>query len=166
MTIDGETRFIALVIRPQVGTSQPMNAAFAASRTNIILSPMDIQPEALANLFSVLRGTVNCVGLSVTVPHKQSAARLCDELEPRAKAVPAVNVIRAQRRPPRRRHDGRLRLHRSASGGRSRARREARSYGRRTGTPGPQSATRWPSRALGRLLCSNSVRRTDRNQST
>ena len=36
---------------------------------------------------------VNCRGLNVTIPHKQSIARLCTELSPLAQRLGAVNTL-------------------------------------------------------------------------
>lgn len=96
MPIDGDTRFIALIGHPvaQVRSLGPMNRAFAAAGANLAMLPVDIAPSVLPFLFAALRGMANCVGLSVTVPHKQAAARLCDELSGRAREVGAVNTIR------------------------------------------------------------------------
>lgn len=56
--------------------------------------PVDIAPEAIADYLKSLRGWHNMSGVLVTVPHKQRAASLVDELTPRARHLNAVNVIR------------------------------------------------------------------------
>ncbi len=56
--------------------------------------PVDIAPEAVADFLQALRGWHNMSGVLVTVPHKQRAAALVDELSPRAQHLNAINVIR------------------------------------------------------------------------
>lgn len=56
--------------------------------------PVDIAPQAVADYLNTLRGWHNMSGVLVTVPHKQRAAALVDELTPRARHLNAVNVIR------------------------------------------------------------------------
>lgn len=96
MPIDGDSRFIPLIGHPvaQVRSLGPMNRAFAAAGANLVMLPVDVAPAVLPFLFAALRETANCAGLSVTVPHKQAAARLCDALSDRAQEVGAVNTIR------------------------------------------------------------------------
>ncbi|MBD2548525.1 shikimate dehydrogenase [Microcystis elabens FACHB-917] len=52
-------------------------------------------PVAAADLAVVLRGleAIDCRGLNVTLPHKQAAAGLADELTPLARRLGAVNTL-------------------------------------------------------------------------
>ncbi|MGR8802208.1 shikimate dehydrogenase, partial [Klebsiella variicola subsp. variicola] len=53
-----------------------------------------IAPDAVVDYLNALRGWQNMTGVLVTVPHKQRAAPLVDELTPRARRLNAINVIR------------------------------------------------------------------------
>lgn len=59
-----------------------------------VMIPVDIVPDAVAAYLNALRGWQNMTGVLVTVPHKQRAAALVDDLTPRARRLNAVNVIR------------------------------------------------------------------------
>jgi shikimate dehydrogenase len=98
MRIDGDTRFIALLGHPtsQVRSPGPINAALEKRGINAVILAMDVPPGAVPSLVAGLRRTENCVGLSVTVPHKQAVAALCDTLLPRAAAIGASNIVRRE----------------------------------------------------------------------
>lgn len=68
------------------------DAAFAALGVDAVMLPFAVPPPALA---SAVRGLValDALGASVTVPHKAAVAALCDELEPLAAAIGAVNCL-------------------------------------------------------------------------
>lgn len=94
--VTGKTVFIPLIGHPveQVKSPGPMNAWFADRGIDAVVVPMDIRPERVASFFDVMRATSNCVGCSVTVPHKQAAFLASDEVTDRARRVKAVNTIR------------------------------------------------------------------------
>ena len=94
--VTGRTVFIPLIGHPveQVKSPGPMNAWFADRGIDAVVVPMDIRPERVASFFDVMRATANCVGCSVTVPHKQAAFLASDEVTERARRVKAVNTIR------------------------------------------------------------------------
>lgn len=94
--ISGSTRFIPLIGHPveQVKTPGPMNRWFAANNVDAVLLPMDIEGSAVPDFFSALRQMANCIGCSVTMPHKQLAYKNCDELTESARLTGAVNIIK------------------------------------------------------------------------
>lgn len=47
-----------------------------------VMIPVDIAPDAVVDYLNALRGWQNMTGVLVTVPHKQRAAALVDELTP------------------------------------------------------------------------------------
>jgi shikimate dehydrogenase len=55
---------------------------------------MDIRPERVSSFFDVLKVTENCVGCSITMPHKQAAFVAADEVTDRARRAKSVNTIR------------------------------------------------------------------------
>lgn len=78
----------------QVKTPGPMNQWFAGQGIDAVVVPMDIRPEKVAGFFDILKATENCVGCSVTMPHKQAAFIGCDEVSERARRAKSVNIIR------------------------------------------------------------------------
>lgn len=71
-----------------------LNRYFAEQHMDSVMIPVDIVPDAVAAYLNALRGWQNMTGVLVTVPHKQRAAALVDDLTPRARRLNAVNVIR------------------------------------------------------------------------
>ncbi|MEN0614668.1 shikimate dehydrogenase [Klebsiella indica] len=94
--ISGFTQVVAVIGHPisQVKSPENFNRYFAEQRMDRVMIPVDIAPEAVADYLNALRGWHNMSGVLVTVPHKQRAATLVDELTPRARHLNAVNVIR------------------------------------------------------------------------
>ncbi len=70
------------------------NRYFAEQHMDSVMIPVDIVPDAVAAYLNALRGWQNMTGVLVTVPHKQRAAALVDDLTPRARRLNAVNAIR------------------------------------------------------------------------
>lgn len=68
------------------------NAAFDHFAIDARYSLMDIEPEELDACFAAARGE-EWLGLQVTAPYKQEAARRCDEVEDQALQIGAVNSI-------------------------------------------------------------------------
>ncbi|OAP36544.1 shikimate dehydrogenase [Sinorhizobium glycinis] len=94
--ITGKTVFIPLIGHPveQVKSPGPVNAWFSDNDVGAVLIPVDIFPEKVAAFLDAIRGTPNCPGVSVTMPHKQAAYAGVDELTDRARRAEAVNIIR------------------------------------------------------------------------
>ena len=97
--ITGRTVFIPLIGHPveQVKSPGPVNAWFSENHAEAVLLPVDILPEKVSAFLDAIRGTPNCPGVSVTMPHKQAAFASVDEVTDRARRAEAVNIIR--RRP-------------------------------------------------------------------
>jgi shikimate dehydrogenase len=68
------------------------NAAFAQLGMDWAYVAYRVEPERVAD---ALRGLValGMVGLNVTIPHKQAAAELVDDLDPAARALQSVNTL-------------------------------------------------------------------------
>lgn len=94
--ITGRTVFIPLIGHPveQVKSPGPVNAWFSDNDVEAVLIPVDIFPEKVAAFLDAMRGTPNCPGVSVTMPHKQAAFAGVDDLTERARRAEAVNIIR------------------------------------------------------------------------
>jgi shikimate dehydrogenase len=83
--IGGATRLVGLVGGPVSGSLSPrmQNAAFAARGLDWAYVPL---PVSATDLEEALRGLVaqGFAGANVTIPHKEAAARLCDEADDEA----------------------------------------------------------------------------------
>jgi shikimate dehydrogenase len=96
-TISGTTRLTAVLGDPVAHSRSPAmhNAAFAALGLDWCYVPLHVTP---AHFEAALRGLValEVAGANVTIPHKERAAELADELTPAARAVGAVNTLTVQ----------------------------------------------------------------------
>ncbi|WP_048648486.1 shikimate dehydrogenase family protein [Nitratireductor soli] len=93
--LGGASRIYAVFGDPvaQVQTPTLINPMFAASGIDLYAVPFHVTRENFEPAWRVFTAMDNVAGIGVTVPHKISAARLCDELTPAAAAVGAVNSI-------------------------------------------------------------------------
>src|SRR5207302_1773744 len=82
LTLSAETRIVALLGHPVSHSLSPrmQNAAFAARGLDWAYIALDVPPGRLEE---AVRGLVagGFAGANVTIPHKQAAARLCDEAD-------------------------------------------------------------------------------------
>ena len=94
--VSGTTQVVAVIGHPiaQVKSPDNFNRYFAEQHMDSVMIPVDIAPDAVVDYLNALRGWQNMTGVLVTVPHKQRAAALVDELTPRARRLNAINVIR------------------------------------------------------------------------
>lgn len=101
--INGFTRIVHVVADPvsQLRTPQAQNAIWSKRKLNLVTIPAHVGAEDLPSFLDALRVNQSTAGAVVTVPHKQTAAGLCDELGLTATLAGAVNAIR-------RTDDGRL----------------------------------------------------------
>jgi len=92
--ITGTTRLAAVIGWPVEHSRSPqmLNAAFSARGVDAVLVPLAVSPDALEVVIQGLRAT-RALGASVTIPHKVSVAKLCDQLSPAARAIGAVNCL-------------------------------------------------------------------------
>jgi shikimate dehydrogenase len=92
--IGGATRVAAVLGWPVAHSASPAlhNAAFAALGIDAVLVALAVAPPDLA---AAVRGlaALGFLGASVTVPHKQAVAGLCDRLDPLAERIGAVNCL-------------------------------------------------------------------------
>lgn len=96
MNITGKTRLYGIVADPITHVKAPelLNPRFAAAGHDGVLVPFHVRAEDLAALVTGLRRLPNLGGFSVTVPHKEAMATLCDTLSEAARLAAAVNVVR------------------------------------------------------------------------
>ncbi|WP_241071399.1 shikimate dehydrogenase family protein [Achromobacter xylosoxidans] len=96
MEITGSTTVFAIAADPiaHVKTPQRLNALLRERGIDAVMVPFHVAAAGLPGLFAGLRGLANLGGLVVTVPHKETAATLCDALTPAAELIGAVNAVR------------------------------------------------------------------------
>ena len=68
------------------------NAAFKALGLPHLYEVRDVEPERLGDVVDALRAD-DVLGANVTIPHKEAALRLVDELAAEARRIGAVNTI-------------------------------------------------------------------------
>jgi len=94
LIVTGSTRLVGVLGDPVAHSRSPAmhNAAFRALGLDWCYVPLHVAP---AQIEAALRGLValGFVGANVTIPHKEAAARLADELTPAAAAIGAVNTL-------------------------------------------------------------------------
>ncbi len=95
-TITGTTTCYPLLGHPvaQVSTPPTINRWFVERSIDAVMFAVDTSPATAEEFFRMLRTWQNCGGCSVTVPHKQMAFRVVDELTGRAHRSSSVNIIR------------------------------------------------------------------------
>ena len=94
LTGAAQVAFMAGYPVSQVQLPALFNARLEQIGADLALVPLATEPGALESLLSMVRATSNCLGLVLTAPHKQAAARLATTLTPRAEKIGAANVLR------------------------------------------------------------------------
>jgi shikimate dehydrogenase len=92
--ITGATRVVGIIGDPVTHSRSPAihNAAFAALGLDFVFVALPV-PAGEGTAAVRAAATLGLAGLSVTMPHKDAAARACDELTPAAAALNAVNAV-------------------------------------------------------------------------
>ncbi|MDO5621624.1 MAG: shikimate dehydrogenase [Paracoccus sp. (in: a-proteobacteria)] len=98
MQLDGETRLIPILGDPigQVKSPALLTAALAQQGLNAIVPPLHAPAADFAAIVAGLKLVGNVDGLVITVPHKFSAASVCDRLSDQARFLGGANVIRRE----------------------------------------------------------------------
>ena len=94
--IKGTTRLYGLVGDPLTTAKSPelLNRLFIEQHTDAVCIPFQVDADDLSAFVTGARAMKNLSGVLVTMPHKQRILALVDELDPTARQVDAVNVIR------------------------------------------------------------------------
>ena len=94
MKVTGSTRLAAVIGDPIRHSRSPAihNAAFAAAGLDWVFVAFEV-PQGSGSAAVKAVHSLGLGGMSVTMPHKQDAAWVCDELTPEAIALGAVNAI-------------------------------------------------------------------------
>lgn len=98
MSVRAGTRVAAVIGDPVAHSRSPdlHNAAFAAAGVDAVFVAWRVAPADLAAAVAGFRA-LGLLGVSVTVPHKESIAALCDHLAAPADAIGAVNCLAFER---------------------------------------------------------------------
>ena len=98
LAVNGSTKIMGVIGDPiaQVMTPTTINPIFAARGANIVCVPLHISARELDTAWAGLKALRNLIGFGITLPHKQAALALCDSLDPLAKRVGAVNLVRRE----------------------------------------------------------------------
>ena len=98
MKIDGTTSVLVHLAYPaaHLQTPQLFNPRCAERGLNAVLVPWQVAPEHLSATMETLRRAESVAGAIVTIPHKETSARLCDRLEGVAAILQVANVIRRE----------------------------------------------------------------------
>jgi shikimate dehydrogenase len=96
--ITGTTKVFYMLAHPiaHVRTPEIINPTFCARGIDAIMVPVHYRPEDFALGWEVMKRTQNLGGIVVSVPHKELALRLADDVEDSARELGAANVIRRE----------------------------------------------------------------------
>jgi shikimate dehydrogenase len=94
-TLSGETRLHVIVGDPVGQTKSPagLTAEFAARKVDAVCVPVHVTTEDFNGFMAAAKRIRNLDGIVVTIPHKFSALRHCDEVSERANVLGSVNVL-------------------------------------------------------------------------
>jgi shikimate dehydrogenase len=93
--LNGETRLHVIVGDPVGQTKSPagLTAEFAARKVDAVCVPVHVTADDFDAFMAAAKRVINLDGIVVTIPHKFSALRHCDEVSDRASFLGAVNVL-------------------------------------------------------------------------
>jgi shikimate dehydrogenase len=94
-SLSGETRLHVIVGDPVVQTKSPagLTAEFASRDVDAVCVPVHVTAEDFDAFMAAAKRIRNLDGIVVTIPHKFSALRHCDEVSERATVLGTVNVL-------------------------------------------------------------------------
>jgi len=92
----GKTHLYAILAHPvaHVRASEFFAPIIAAEKRDAFLVPLQVLPEDLSAMVPMLQRIGNLKGVVITIPHKETMAKLCDEMGPNAQLAGAVNTVR------------------------------------------------------------------------
>ena len=93
--ITSKTSFIALIGDPVSHSLSPImqNAALKYLGLDLIYIAIPCREKDLEFVLNTLK-KINCVGLNITIPHKQKVFNLCSEISPIANKLKAINTMK------------------------------------------------------------------------
>ena len=93
--ISSKTSFIALIGNPVSHSLSPImqNAALQHLGLDLIYIAVPCKDEDLELILNPFK-KINCIGLNVTIPHKEKVFNLCSEISPIANKLKAINTLK------------------------------------------------------------------------
>ncbi len=93
--ISSKTSFIALIGNPVSHSLSPImqNAALQHLGLDLIYIAVPCKDEDLELILNSFK-KINCIGLNVTIPHKEKVFNLCSEISPIANKLKAINTLK------------------------------------------------------------------------
>jgi shikimate dehydrogenase len=93
--ISSKTSFIALIGNPVSHSLSPImqNAALQYLGLDLIYIAVPCKDEDLELILNSFK-KINCIGLNVTIPHKEKVFNLCSEISPIANKLKAINTLK------------------------------------------------------------------------
>ncbi len=93
--ITANTRICAVLGYPVRHSASPVfqNAGIRTAGLDLRYVAFEVRPEALPSAIEGCKA-LGFIGINLTVPHKETAAKLVDEIDPHAKILGAINTIR------------------------------------------------------------------------
>ncbi len=93
--ISSKTSFIALIGNPVSHSLSPVmqNAALQYLGLDLIYIAIPCKNEDLELVLNSLK-KINCIGLNITIPHKEKVFNLCSEISPIASKLKAINTLK------------------------------------------------------------------------
>lgn len=94
MPISGTTRIVGIFGDPVAHSLSPrmQNAALQTAGIDAVYVPFHVTAAQLPDAIRAVR-TLGLSGVNLTIPHKEAACKLVDELDPTAALIGAVNTV-------------------------------------------------------------------------
>lgn len=94
MNVSGKTKIVGIFGYPIEHTLSPLmhNSAFEKLEINNCYVPFLVKPEDLSYAVQSIR-SLNMLGVNITVPHKENAMPLLDNIDKEAAFIGAVNTV-------------------------------------------------------------------------
>jgi shikimate dehydrogenase len=94
MPITGSTRIVGIFGDPVAHSLSPLmqNAALRLAGIDAVYVPFHVTPARLPGALAAIR-SLGLVGVNLTIPHKEAACGLVDELDPAAALIGAINTV-------------------------------------------------------------------------
>ena len=93
--INSKTSFLALIGNPVEHSLSPImqNAAIEFLGLDLVYLAIPCKNEDFQIVINALK-KINCIGLNITIPYKEKAFNLCNEISPIAKKIKAINTLK------------------------------------------------------------------------
>ena len=93
--INSKTSFLALIGNPVMHSLSPImhNAAIKFLDLDLVYLAIPCKDKDFETVINALK-KINCKGLNITIPFKEKAFNLCEELSPIAQRVKAINTLK------------------------------------------------------------------------